>query len=444
MAARYDNRRRKLKTGEYQKENGDYLFRWTTRDGKRHTVGATTLEELRCKEEEIARDKADGIKESAKNILLNDIFSLWKATKRGLKANTYQSYVWCYEQYVWEDPVGQTPIQALKRSDLKRFYNRLYEDRHLKIGTIDNVHTVLHQVIQIAVDDDYIRKNISDNLLKELKQSHNIGEKHKRALTVPEQNLFLDFLKQETNQYNHWYNIFAVMLGTGMRVGECTGLRWEDIDLEKGIITVSHTLVYFDHNDKLDAKGKKCYFSINTPKTKAGRRQIPMQDYVKEALIRERKYQEYNGIACKQEVDGYTDFIFINRFGNCQHQGTLNKALRRIIRDCNDRQLEKDGKNAVLLPNFSCHSLRHTFVTRLIEAGVAVPVTQQLAGHSSSDVTLDIYTTVTDEFMEREFDGFQVKMKHQDEEWRRRMMERKQDARENEIQVLDDKNNDTE
>lgn len=169
-----------------------------------------------------------------------------------------------------------------------------------------------------------------------------------------------------------------------------------------------------------------------------------MQDYVKEALIRERKYQEYNGIACKQEVDGYTDFIFINRFGNCQHQGTLNKALRRIIRDCNDLQLEKDGKNAVLLPNFSCHSLRHTFVTRLIEAGVAVPVTQQLAGHSSSDVTLDIYTTVSDEFMEREFDGFQVKMKHQDEEWRRRMMERKQDARENEIQVLDDKNNDTE
>jgi hypothetical protein len=57
---------------------------------------------------------------------------------------------------------------------------------------------------------------------------------------------------------------------------------------------------------------------------------------------------------------------------------------------------------------------------------------------------LDIYTTVSDEFMEHEFDGFQVKMKHQDEEWRRRMMERKQDARENEIQVLDDKNNDTE
>lgn len=56
----------------------------------------------------------------------------------------------------------------------------------MKISTIDNVHTVLHQVIQIAVDDDYIRKNISDNLLKELKQAHNVDKSHKRALTVPE------------------------------------------------------------------------------------------------------------------------------------------------------------------------------------------------------------------------------------------------------------------
>ena len=176
MAVRYDNRHRKLKTGEYQKENGDYIFRWTTKDGKRHTVGATTLEELRRKEDEIVRNKADGIKQCAKNVLLNDIFGLWKATKRGLKPNTYQNYIWYYEQYVWPDSVGQTPIQSLKRSDLKRFYNRLYEVNHLKISTIDNIHTVLHQVIQIAVDDDYIRKNISDNLLKELKQSHNVDK----------------------------------------------------------------------------------------------------------------------------------------------------------------------------------------------------------------------------------------------------------------------------
>ncbi len=426
MAARYDNRHRKLKTGEYQKENGDYIYRWTTKDGKRHTVGATTLEGLRRKEDEIARNKADGIKQCAKNVLLNDIFGLWKATKRGLKPNTYQNYVWYYEQYVWPDSVGQTPIQSLKRSDLKRFYNRLYEVNHLRISTIDNVHTVLHQVIQIAVDDDYIRKNISDNLLKELKQSHNVDETHKKALTVAEQNLFINFIKPETNRYNHWYNIFAVMLGTGMRVGECTGLRWQDVDLEKGIIDINHTLVYYDHDVKNNEIGSKCYFGVNTPKTKAGCRQIPMQDYVKEAFIREKEYQKYNGISCRQEVEGYTDFIFVNRFGNCQHQGTLNKALRRIIRDCNDAQFEKYGENPLLLPNFSCHSLRHTFVTRLVEAGVAIPVIQQLAGHSRSDATLDVYTTVTKEFKEREFSDFKEKMKLQDEEWSRGILEQKE------------------
>ena len=149
-----------------------------------------------------------------------------------------------------------------------------------------------------------------------------------------------------------------------------------------------------------------------------------MQDYVKEAFIREKEYQEYNGIHCNQEVDGYTDFIFINRFGNCQHQGTLNKALRRIIRDCNERQFEEDGEKPLLLPNFSCHSLRHSFVTRLVEAGVSIPVIQRLAGHSRSDVTLDVYTTVTDEFKEREFDDFQAKMKIQDEAWHEKMKER--------------------
>jgi integrase len=432
MAARYDNRHRKLKTGEYQKANGNYIYRWTTRDGERHTVGATSLEELRRKEEKIAKDKSDGIKQCAKNVLLNDIFGLWKATKRGLKENTFQSYIWCYEQYVGNDVIGETPIQALKRSDLKRFYNRLYEDRHLKIATIDNIHTVLHQVIQVAVDDDYIRKNISDNLLKELKQSHNVGETHKKALTVPEQNLFLDFIKPDTSRYNHWYNIFAVMLGTGLRVGEVTGLRWDDIDLENGMIDVNHTLVYYCHNTGSDEKGNKCYFGVNTPKTKAGCRQIPMQDYVKEAFLREKKYQEFNGIFCQQEVDGYTNFIFVNRFGNCQHQGTLNKTLRRIIRDCNDKQFEKAGNNPnpLLLPKFSCHSLRHSFVTRLVEADVAIPVIQQLAGHSRSDVTLDIYTTITKEFKQREFDDFQAKMKVQDEEWHKRLKEQDIDGEE--------------
>ena len=114
----------------------------------------------------------------------------------------------------------------------------------------------------------------------------------------------------------------------------------------------------------------------NTPKTKAGKRKVPMMDFVKEAFRQERKQQKELGISCKASVDCYTDFIFINRFGDTQHQGTLNKAIRRIIRDCNDEVLLGEEENPVLLPKFSCHTLRHTFATRMCEAGVNIKAIQ--------------------------------------------------------------------
>ena len=101
----------------------------------------------------------------------------------------------------------------------------------------------------------------------------------------------------------------------------------------------------------------------------------------------------------------YTDFIFLNRFGQPQHQSTLNKAIRRIIRDCNDEQFLKTENPEVLLPHFSCHSLRHTFTTRMCEAGVNIKVIQDTLGHKDITTTLNIYTDVTKELKRTEFDG---------------------------------------
>lgn len=292
---------------------------------------------------------------------------------------------------------GKLRIASVKKSDVKRFYNTLADEKILTIATIDNIHTVLHQVFDLAVDDNYIRINPTDHMLKELKQSHNFETEKRKALTVAEQKLFIDFL-QNHPQYHHWYPVFAVMLGTGMRVGEIVGLRWCDIDLEQGIIGVNHTLVYYNHGD-----GKGCSFSINTPKTKAGERTIPMLDFVKEAFLMEKKYQEETGLHCKATVDCYTDFIFINRFGDVQHQGTLNKAIRRIIRDCNDEVLLRGEADPVLLSKFSCHSLRHTFTTRLCESGVNVKVIQDVLGHADISTTMDIYVDVTKDMKQKEF-----------------------------------------
>jgi len=186
------------------------------------------------------------------------------------------------------------------------------------------------------------------------------------------------------------------MIGTGLRVGEATGLRWCDIDLEEKMISVNHTLVYYSHGDH------HCYFGVNTPKTTASKRDIPMMESVKEAFIMEKKFQEEFGMKSKSVVDGYKDFIFINRFGDVQHLGTLNKALRRIIRDCNDEILNKDPYAELTLPKFSCHSLRHTFATRMVEAGVNMKVIQDMLGHTDISTTMNIYADVSKELMERE------------------------------------------
>ncbi len=403
---RFDKKHRLLKKGEIQRADGYYTYRWTSRDGKRHSVTTRTLEELREKEEQIAKDKSEGIRGDSKNVSLDDMFELWKRLKRGLKGNTYQNYCYMYKTFVSPE-IGKLRIATLKKSDLKAFYNSLIDRKNLKIATVDNIHTVLHQVLEVAVEDRYMRTNISDNLLKELKQSHNIGREHRKALTVPEQELFLGFLRRENTPYHHWYPVFSVMANTGMRVGEITGLRWEDIDFEENIIEVNHTLVYYNHADE------GCYFSIHTPKTAAGKRVIPMLEEVREAFLEEKRYQEFNQLKCKVSIDGYTGFVFINRFGNVQHQGTLNKALRRIIRDCNDMQLAKNEKDPVLLPRFSCHSLRHTFTTRLVEAGVNLKVVQDTLGHKDFSTTMDIYTDVTKELKQREFGNLQEKMNQQ-------------------------------
>lgn len=408
-AKRRDKSRVVLRTGESQRADGTYHYCWTDANRKRRYVYAKTLDELRYKEEQIEKDKKDGIKAEARYTTLNDIYELWKDLKRGLKNNTFENYKYMYETFVRQQ-IGSKTVSSLKKSDIKRFYNYLADERHLKPATIDNIHTVLHQILDMAVDDDYLRNNPSNNVLKELKQSHCFQTEKRRALTRPEQELLLSYLKN-TPSASLWYPIFAVLIGTGLRVGEATGLRWCDIDLEEGIIDVNHTLVYYDHRTEGSKRG--CYFNINTTKTPAGKRQVPMLDFVKEAFLMEKERQELLDIHCEAVVDGYTDFIFLNRFGQPQHQATLNKAIRRIIRDCNDEQLLKDENAKILLPHFSCHSLRHTFTTRMCEAGVNVKVIQDTLGHKDISTTLNIYTDVTKELRRSEFEGLDSYFKNE-------------------------------
>lgn len=398
---RKDCKKRVLKEGEYQRSSGTYEFKWRDKRGNRHSISAVTLEELREKELNVLRDILDGVRADKNNLTINDLYNSWIRLKRGLKENTFSNYKYMYDMFV-KPEFGKHRIVDLKRSDVRAFYNYLAEERNVQINTIDNVHTVLHQVLELGVEDDYLRYNPSDNALKELKKARNFETEKRRALTVQEQELFESFLTKR-GQCRRWYPIFVIMLWTGMRVGEITGLRWCDVDFENNTININHTLVYFDKRSD-----ERCTFAINTTKTRAGERVIPMLPKVKEAFLMEKKYQEDCGIKSKAVVDGYRDFIFINRFGNLQHQGTLNKALKRIIRTCNFEILDKNPKiKAVILPKFSNHSLRHTFTTRMCEAGVNIKAMQEILGHSDAETTMNIYAEATKDLKKSEMINFE-------------------------------------
>lgn len=384
---RYDSSRVRLRTGEYERSNGRYEYRYMV-FGKRFSIYDKTLEGLREKEDQIrSKESTPKKKFDRRNTTLNDIFELWKELKRGIRHNTYRNYCYMYEQYV-KDSIGEMYITTIRKSDIKRFFNYLADERRLKEGTVEAVQTILHQVLQIAVDDDWIDKNPSDHAVKELKRAHQWNTRKRQALTKEEQNLLMTFLsKNITNR--RWYPITAVLLGTGMRVGEATGLRWCDLDFENDTINVNHTLVYYSKGNH------NCDFVINDTKTPASKRIIPMTNQVKRAFLMEKEMQEQISVTCKIEIDGYTDFIFLNRFGGLHHCGSLNKAYKRIIRDCNDAEFLKSEHPKVLLPNFSCHNLRHTFATRLCESDMNIKLIQTILGHADISTTMDTYIHVT-------------------------------------------------
>ena len=387
---RKDSKGRLLRRGERQREDGTYEFRYQKNGGKRKSVYSSSLEALRKLEDKITMDRIDGIRFNADTVTLDDVYGVWCRTKKGVKDNTFQNYKYMYTQFISPE-IGKCKICKLKKSDVRQFYNRMVDGGGLKLATAESMHTILHQVLQLAVDDNYIRTNPATGALKELKASHQYDSEKRIALTVDQQKLLLSYL-DKSEEYRHWKPIIEIFLGTGLRVGELTGLRWEDVDFENGVIDVNHTLVFYN-------KDHKQRYAINTPKTQSSRRKVPMLDSVRNAFLQIKKEQDEKGLYCTTVVDGYQDFIFCNRFGEVLNLGVLNKACWRIMRDCNDEIWDNhEGDDMpLLLPRFSCHTFRHTFTTRMCESGMNIKVIQGVLGHTDISTTMNIYVDITKE-----------------------------------------------
>ncbi len=146
---------------------------------------------------------------------------------------------------------------------------------------------------------------------------------------------------------------------------------------------------------------------ISKPKTEAGIRTIPMLDVVYYAFQMEREEQEETGYN-ETEIDGMKGFVFINRFGSVPNPQAVNRAIKRITSSYNAEEAvnaKKERREPVILPNFSCHHLRHTFCTRLCENETNLKVIQSIMGHRNIETTMDIYAEATDRKKQESFDN---------------------------------------
>lgn len=406
MERRRDSGRTVLKTGEYQRPNGTYMFRYKGDDGKMHAVYAKTLRLLREKEREFEKRKATGKSVSLSGKRLNDVYDEWKRTKSEMiRSSTYSNYLYIYDLYA-KHAIGRKKLTEIRKDDVVRFYSRLRTEKGCSVSTVDNLHTVVHQVFGFAVEQRYLEYNPSDRCMVDLKkiarnnriqdvEEDDGGDDDGVALTLEQEVLLLDFLKR-SKTYNHWYPLMGGMLLFGPRLGEMAGLQWSDVNFQKNTIRINKTCVYLR-----DPKTKKMKFEMHPPKTSAGLRWVVMSKPLREIFEKEWEIRRERG-AFKASVDGYDDFVFASRFEGPIHQNTINKAIRRIVRDCNAEQLGKDEKKPVLLPDFSSHSFRRTFATRMVEIGLNVKALQNILGHADAGVTLNIYTKVQRELKERQ------------------------------------------
>ena len=160
------------------------------------------------------------------------------------------------------------PLPQIHRSDILAFYTKLLK-HGFAINSLESINTIVHPTLEMAVDDDYIRKNPSKGIYRKLKTDGSAPKPKRRiALTKTQQQNFLRFIAKSPT-YSHWLPIMTVLLGTGMRVAECTGITKSDINLSENTISVNHNLIY----RVIDGKAG---FHITTPKTESGTRIIPI------------------------------------------------------------------------------------------------------------------------------------------------------------------------
>lgn len=379
MEKRRDTKNRILNRGESQKKDGRYVFKYTDTLGKvqfiyswkltatdRVPKGKRDCKSLREKEAEILKDLSDGIDTNGKKMTLCELYGKQNASRANVKRSTVQGRQRLMEA-LKGDTLGGRSIDSIKPSDAKEWACRMKEKGYA-YKTINNYKRSLKAAFYIAIQDDYVRKNPFDFKLSDVIED---DSKPREALTEDEEKRLLAFAKTD-KVYRQYYDVIVVLLNTGLRISELCGLTVNDLDFDKKRINVNHQLL----------KNREHGYYIDTPKTKSGIRQIPMNTAAFEAL---KQVSEQCEVTQPTTIDGYSGFLFQTQEGNPASSQYYSSIFKNLVKKYNKKYEDK-------LPDFSPHVLRHTFCTRLASKGMNPKSLQRIMGHSSIEITLNLYT----------------------------------------------------
>lgn len=381
MANRKDSKGRVLKSGESQRKNGSYEFKFTDNSGKRRSVYAKDLKTLREKEKEVQKGLEAGLKFTGKNITLEEMIQKYLELPRAVKSSTQRTNEGRF-MMVKKFQICQYKIKDITIADCKAFAMQL--NRHYTDGTTK----VLWGLCRVAMDYALESNMILHNPFRSVSKIPLMGKAlPKGAFTDKE---FDEIIKtmNDSNVYRWYIPHFNLLRETGLRISEMAGLRIQDIDFENRLLYINQQY--------LEGKGGYRYYS--SLKTKESQACIPLSDVAIEAIHKIIEQNEGRTLSFSDENDEneLSGFFVLGKSGVSRCATNWETTFRGVQRLYNRKHPDKPIR-------IHPHKLRHTTVTRLLKHGLSVPATQKMIRHADASTTLNIYTHINTEDLLEEF-----------------------------------------
>lgn len=365
---------KELGKGINQRKDGLYQARFTNRFGKRQTIYAKTIHEItkKLRDEQYEDERQLNVVDS--NMTLDEWFDMWMDTcKKNCRDTTKRTYTIQYNRL--REKIGWRKLTNLNLVVIQDAFNNLKTDASRR-----DCKAILVDMLNRAVESDLLNKNVALSVNTKI---DNRDRDEKRVLTEDEINLLLDVSKD-----SQLYPFFIIALHTGMRIGEIIGLTWDCIDFKHGMIRITKILCYLPNDGN-------AIYEFHPPKTKAGKRNVPMSKLVKETLLNQKKWHDRvsSRFAPRQ---GFEDLVFTSKTNKPLHNTNIRESIDYLVDKINRQHPEVEFKR------FTPHCLRHTFATNCIAKGMNPKALQKLLGHNSLQMTMDLYCHVLDETLKEE------------------------------------------